>query len=258
MNLKGLCALLLAVVSSASLAAGQGISSTYLDLPVQGKWQPADKFSSSQFGSELYYESVSGSVVQIRALAGMQKVAEITRFFRQTSGPATVDAAQVFSSATFSLPRVFSERASQDLAKGSKPPRLWELKDGEGNPVWFYASQLFSDFRVRQTAGSFEIDEQYSPARVVRAEHRTVRGGDALLLEAETERPASDAALKRFKMPVSLKDQKIRFGWVQFAPGGVGAGQGVLSVAFAAPANSPLTSDDLLQQIASAQLKPMD
>jgi hypothetical protein len=78
-----------------------------------------------------------------------------------------------------------------------------------------------------------------------------------LVFEVETEKPGSDQALKRFHMPTGLKDQKIRYGWVQFAPGGIASGQGVLSVAYAVPANSPLTIEEVAKQVAAAKIKPL-
>jgi len=49
----------------------------------------------------------------------------------------------------------------------------------------------------------------------------------------------------------------LRYGWVQFAPGGIASGQGVLSTAFATPANSNLTIDDVAKQLAAAKIKPL-
>jgi hypothetical protein len=90
---------------------------------------------------------------------------------------------------------------------------------------------------------------------VNQAEQRPVTGGDVLVFEVETERPAGEPALKRFRMPAGLKDQKIRYGWVQFAPGGIASGQGVLSVAYAVGANSSLTIDEVTQQVSTAKIK---
>ena len=90
-----------------------------------------------------------------------------------------------------------------------------------------------------------------------KAEQRAVTGGDVLLFEVETDRPPGEAALKRFHMPPGLKDQKVRYGWVQFAPGGIASGQGVLSAAFATAANSSLTIDDVAKQVTEAKIKPL-
>jgi len=82
-------------------------------------------------------------------------------------------------------------------------------------------------------------------------------GGDVLVFEIETDKPANEPALKRFRMPPALKEQRIRYGWVQFAPGGIASGQGVLSVAFATPGNSKLNIDEVAKQVTAAKIKPM-
>src|SRR5271165_3292796 len=56
-------------------------------------------------------------------------------------------------------------------------------------------------------------------------------------------------------MPAAYKDQHVRFGWVQFAPGGIASGQGVLSVAFATAAGSSLTTEEVLSRVTSAKVK---
>ena len=58
-------------------------------------------------------------------------------------------------------------------------------------------------------------------------------------------------------MPATLKDQRIRYGWVQFAPGGIASGQGVLSVGFAVPANSSLSIDEVVKQVSAAKIKTL-
>jgi len=73
----------------------------------------------------------------------------------------------------------------------------------------------------------------------------------------ESEKPAAEAALRRFHMPAAYKDQHVRFGWVQFAPGGIASGQGVLSVAFATAAGSSLTTEEVLSRVTSAKVKPL-
>jgi len=73
----------------------------------------------------------------------------------------------------------------------------------------------------------------------------------------ESEKPAAEAALRRFHMPAAYKDQHVRFEWVQFAPGGIASGQGVLSVAFATAAGSSLTTEEVLSRVTSAKVKPL-
>ena len=232
----------------------QQIESTFADLSLPGNWQSAKQFASAQFGSDIFYDSTTGSLLQISQQAGMEKAGDIAKFFGSVHGPSR-EAAADMSAAAFPLPLAYTERASKDLGKGNKPPKLWDMKEGEGNPEWFYASQLFDDYRMRDAGGSSEVTEEYLDVSVNQAEQRSVIGGDVLLFEVETEKPAGEPALKRFRMPAGLKDQKIRYGWVQFAPGGIASGQGVLSVAYAIPANSSLTIDEVAKQVSAAKIK---
>lgn len=246
----GLLALFL-FVASAVLA--QQINSTYAQLNIPGNWQEAKSYATSQTGADVFYDAKTGSLILVSQQPGLRKVGEIATFFGGKAG-SSKQAAQLLSTSQFSLPADYTARASKDLVKGTRPPKVWELKDGEGNAGWFYASQLFDEYRVRDVGGSSEISEEFMPVRVIRAEQQSIQGGDVLLVEVETERPAGDAALRRFHMPPDLKDQRIRYGWVQFAPGGIGAGQGVLSVAFAASANSSLTIDDVVKQVSTTKI----
>lgn len=249
---------LLALVLVALAGSGhpQQIQSTYADLSLPGNWLAAKQVAAAQSGADVYYDSGVGALLQIGQQAGMQRVGEIARFF---GGPkdSSRQAAKLMSEAEFPLPVAYTEKAAKDLGKGNKPPKMWDMKEGEGNPLWFFASQLFDDYRVHDSGGSSEVNEDYLPVRVNKAEQRALTGGDVLLFEVETDKPASEPALKRFRMPAAFKDQKIRYGWVQFAPGGIASGQGVLSVAYAIPANSNLTIDDVARQVSAAKIKQL-
>jgi len=234
----------------------QQIPSTYADLTLAGNWQSARQYAAGNIAEDIFYDAGSGALLLISQQPGLKKVGEISKYFAGNAGP-NPQAAGLLADSEFPLPFAFTERAARDLAKGSKPPKMWDLKDGEGNPVWFYASQLFEDYKMRGGTASSEITELYSPVRVTKAEQRAVQGGDLLLFEVETERPASDAALKKFHMPASYKDQRLRYGWIQFAPGGITSGQGVLAVGFAAGVNSGLTIDDVAKQVSSAKVKTL-
>ena len=247
---------LLSITWLAIVCRSQEISSTYADLTIPGQWQSVQQFAAAHFGSDIYYDAGTGTVVQISQQAGMQKVGEIAKFFGGTNS-SSKDAAGVMSVAAFPLPFVYTEKASKDLSKGMRPPKVWEVKDGEGNPLWFYASQLFDTYQMRDTGGSSEVSESFPPVRVTKAEQRPVAGGDALLFEVESDKPASEAALKRFHMPPSYKDQRLRFGWVQFAPGGIASGQGVLSVSFGTAASSSLTIEEVAKRVSAAKIKPL-
>jgi len=236
----------------------QVIRSEYLDLPVPGQWESQKDLGNGSSGVEAYYDVKGGSLVEIRALPNMQKVSEISKFFQQSGHDPNSDASQLLAAVAFQLPDAYAQRAAKDIAKGNKPPHLWELKEGEGNPAWFYTSQLFAQYNIKAIHGGSEVSEEYQPVRVLRAEHTSVGGGDALVFELETDRPPSEQVLKRFHMPAGMKDQHIRYTWIQFAPGGIAAGQGVLSVVAATASNSELNGKDLLTQVCSAKLKPME
>ena len=251
---RALCALL----SATLIAVGhsQEIQSTFADLTVPGNWQTSTQYAAAQFGSDIYYDSSSGGLLVIKQQAGLQKVGDIAKYFGD-SKVSERDAAGVMSAASFPLPLVYTSKSSKELVKGVKPPKMWEMKEGDGNPVWFYASQLFDEYRMRDVGGSSEVTEQFVMVKVTKAEQRTVAGGDVLLFQLETDKPANDAALKRFRMPAEFKGQCIRYGWVQFAPGGIASGQGVLSVGFAVPANSSLNIDEVAKQVSAAKIKTL-
>ncbi len=252
--IRALCCLLFAAF--VGVGHSQEIQSTFANLSVPGNWQEAKQRSATQFGSDVYYDSDSGGLLVISQQSGLQKVGDIAKYFGDAKASAK-DAAVVMSAAVFPLPLPYTERASKDLVKGVKPPKLWEMKEGDGNPAWFYASQLFDEYRMRDVGGSSEVTEQFVTVRVMKAEQRAVTGGDVLLFEVETDKVANDAALKRFRMPATLKDQRIRYGWVQFAPGGIASGGGVLSVGFAVPANSSLGIDEVAKHVSAAKIKTL-
>jgi hypothetical protein len=247
---------LLLITGLAITCRSQEIRSTYADLKIPGQWQSGQKFAAAHFGSDIYYDAGTGTVVQISQQPGMQKVGELAKFF-SSSSTSSKDAAGVMCVAAFPLPFAYTEKASKDLAKGTKPPKMWDMKGGEGNPLWFYASQLFDTYQMHDSSGSSEVTESFLPVHVTKAEQRAVTGGDALLFEVESDKPASEAALKRFQMPAAYKDQKIRFGWVQFAPGGIASGQGVLSVSFATAVNTKLNIEEVVNQVSAAKIKPL-
>ncbi|MBI3063864.1 MAG: hypothetical protein HYY82_02890, partial [Deltaproteobacteria bacterium] len=84
------------------------------------------------------------------------------------------------------------------------------------------------------------------------AEHREAGKGEALVLEMETEKPAIDHAVKRFKMPESIKDQRIRYSLVIYAPAGFVAGPPI-SILVATPVSSSLDCDAILQALTPSE-----
>ena len=89
--------------------------------------------SRRKFGSDIYYDPAQEPVV-ISQQAGMQKVGEIAKYFADRRDTSK-DAAGVMSVAAFPLPLAYTEKASKDLAKGTKPPKMWDVKEGDGNPA---------------------------------------------------------------------------------------------------------------------------
>ena len=81
MNRVLLRAALLGVFLTTAIGlSAQGIRSDYLDLPLPGQWQVVTGDGAT--GVQTYYDAQSGSLLQIGALAGMQKVAEISKYFQ--------------------------------------------------------------------------------------------------------------------------------------------------------------------------------
>src|SRR5215831_17984421 len=119
-------AFVLLVAVSAPALHSQQIQSTFADLTVPGHWQEAKQFAAAHFGTDIFYDSTTGAVIQISQQGGMEKVAEIAKYFGGSQS-STREAAGVMSAAEFPLPLVYTERASKDLAKGTKPPKLWDM-----------------------------------------------------------------------------------------------------------------------------------
>jgi len=150
--------LVLTLVALAASGQTQQIQSTHADLALPGDWQTAKQFAAAHFGSDIYFDPGTCALVQISQQASMQKVGEIAKFFGGAQGTSTT-AAEVMSEEEFPLPLAYAEKAAKDLAKGSKPPKMWDMKEGEGNPLWFNASQLFDDYHIRDVGGSSEVRE---------------------------------------------------------------------------------------------------
>ncbi len=248
---------IVACLSAASCAFGQSqaIDSIYAEFTLPGSWQGAKQYSGES-SSDVYYDAQTGSLLLIGEQGELKQASEIAKYFGGANGP-TAEAAGVMSAWAFPLPAGYREKASKDLAKGDKPPKMWDMKEGDGNPLWFYVSQLFDGYRTKSKGGASEISEEFVPVRVTKAEQLRVSGGDALLFEVETERPCSEAALKRFRMPGVFKDQRVRYGWIQFAPGGIAAGQALLSVAFATTVDSNLKVEEVAKQVSAGKIKPL-
>lgn len=228
----------------------QGIQSTIINLPLSGNWRPAAEIQNdgSAPGVEFFYDQNSGTILQMRHDYQIRAVNEIAQQFK-TAGQAgaTPEGAKILMMSMFPLPPRYRQSISSVLHEGHVP-KLWEVREA-GNAQWFYVSQLFGGYRVTGGGNSSELLEQFQPTRVTHAENKSAGRGDALLFEAETERGAPDAAIKRFKLPPAIKDQRLRYGWIQYSPGGISSSESIISLAFATPVNSGIDVNTVLDQL---------
>ncbi len=228
----------------------QGIQSTIVNLPLNGNWHQAAEIEkdSTTPGVQVFYDQNTGTLVKIRNDYQIRAVNEISQQFR-TAGLAgsSPEGAKIMMMSMFPLPGKYVHAVSTSIGDG-RVPKLWEVKE-PGNPEWFYVSQLFAGYRVSGAGNSTEINEQYLPLHVTLAENRAAGRGDALLFEAQTEKPAADAVIKHFKLPSVLREQSVRYGWIQFSPGGITSSESIISVAFATPLNSGIDVNSVLVQL---------
>jgi hypothetical protein len=227
----------------------QGIQSNIVSLPITGNWrQAAEIEKDSALGVQVFFDQNSGTILQLRTDYQIRGVTEISQQFR-TAGlaGATPEGSKILMMSMFPLPPKYVHAVAGSIHEGHAP-KLWETKE-PGNVQWFYISQLFAGYRLTGGGNATEIHEEYVPLRVTRAENKAAGHGDALLFEAQTERPAPEAAIRRFKLPTSLKDQCLRYGWIQFSPAGIAGGENIISVAFATPVNSGIDVNMVLEQL---------
>lgn len=228
----------------------QGIQSSIVNLPLSGNWrQSADiEKDNNAPGVQVFYDQNTGTVLQIRNDYQIRGVTEISQQFRSAgTASATPDGAKILMISMFPLPSKYLREISSSIG-GGHVPKMWEVKD-PGNVQWFYTSQLFGGYRVTGGGNSTEVREEYIPLKVTLAENRSAGRGDALLFEALTEHPAPDAAIRRFKLPTSLKDQNLRYGWIQFSPGGITSSESIISIGFATPVNSGIDVNSVLAEM---------
>ena len=74
-----------------------------------------------------------------------------------------------------------------------------DINKGEGNPPWFYASQLSDEYHMRNVGGASEVSEELLPVRVTTARKERSRKENALRFEVASDKTASNAVLKHFK-----------------------------------------------------------
>jgi hypothetical protein len=228
----------------------QGIQSSILSLQLTGDWKQAAEIEKDTAapGVQFFLDQKTGTLVQMRNDYEIRAVTEISQQFQSAGGSAaTPEGSRILMKSMFSLPSKYMQSIASDI-HGGRVAKLWEVRD-PGNAEWFYISQLFGGYRVTGAGNSSEVQEQYIPLRVTRAEHKSAGRGDALLFEAETEKVAPEFVIKHFKLPPTLKDQKLRYGWIQFSPGGLNSSEAIISLAFATPVNSGFDVNTLLDEM---------
>lgn len=249
---KAVCAIVSALMFSFLVPSifAQGIQSSILNLSLNGKWREAVEVERDGIapGAQVFYDESTGTVLQMRNDFQIRAVTEISQQFTSAGQAGTTpEAAKILMLTMFPLPSKYSQSIAGAIGEGHVP-RMWEVKD-PGNAQWFYVSQLFGGYHVKGGNQSSEVSEEYVPLRATRAEHKTVGNGDALIFEAETDKAAPEVAIKRFKLPATLKDQRLRYGWIQFSPGGIASSESIISLAFATPVNSGIDVNAVLDQV---------
>lgn len=116
---------------------------------------------------------------------------------------------------------------------------IWDMKGIKGNVHLFYIAQLTPRVVAVMKGKAVHIGPEFVPLRMTRAERRTIGKGEALVFELETEKPAIERAVKRFKMPLSIKGQRIRYGLVFYADQGFAA-EPPIRIVFATPVGTGL------------------
>ncbi len=228
----------------------QGIQSSIVNLPLSGNWRQAADIERDGIapGVQVFYDQNTGTVVQIRNDYQIRAVNEISQQFRSAGLTGTTpEGARILMLSMFQLPSKYVREISNSIG-GGRVPKLWETRE-PGNPQWFYVSQLFGGYRVIGSGNATEIHEEYLPLHVTMAENKSAGRGDALLFEAQTERPAAEVAIRHFKLPPSVKNQCLRYGWIQFSPGGITSSESIISLAFATPVNSGIDVNTVLEQL---------
>lgn len=244
---------------AAPFVFSQGIQSTIVNLPLSGNWKQAADIEKECVapGVQVFYDQNTGTVLQIRNDYQIRAVNEIAQQFKIAGQSSfSPDGARILMMSMFPLPSKYLQSISGNMHEGHVP-KLWETKDA-GNAQWFYVSQLFGGYRLSGGGKSSEVQEQFMPMRVTLAENKSAGRGDALLFEAETDKPAPEVAIRRFKLPIAMKDQKLRYGWIQFSPGGLTSSESIISLAFATPLNSGIDVKTVLDQILQSYNKPAD
>jgi hypothetical protein len=232
----------------------QGIQTSLVNLPFDGEWQAHPEWLKGIDVPEkfVFYDRVRGSVVHIRRTRlpwNANELDDVIRQFRTTESGLTKRPgfARFLALAFLPLPESYTRDMGQFFYKPGKVPQLWDIRKVEANAQNFYVSQLTPGFIVVSASSrGVALEEEYAPTKLTSNERRKINGGEALLFELETEGPAVDKVVSHFQMPLSISNQRIRYGWIMYAADGFRTGIDVLQIAFATPQNSELDCEKVL------------
>jgi hypothetical protein len=249
-----LAATLLAALA-ATLAA-QTIRTPLGEFNLPGDWQPRPEWLAGVDapGGHLFYDATSGGVLHLRpgdaSWTEADIAAVVTQLREMEAGSESYPAvARVLSSAFFPLPAAYRERISGTRLGRRGYPRVWETSAEPGNAQWFYASQITTGLAARRVGEETYYAEEFAALRLVHGERRRAGTGEAVVFEIETVRPAVADAVARFDI-AAARGRRVRYGWVLYAPRGLGNVEGMLSAGFAAPADAPLDAQAVLAALA--------
>jgi len=255
---------ILAGVFIAATARAQVIETSVLNLSLAGQWEPRPEWTNEQKLREkfAFFERSTGSLMHIQRYERTFDPKEISASNMQASEtfwgePPHPRFARFLVNNMFLFPASYHQEAGRYMAEamvGRKTQTLylWDLKGIEGDAHLFYMSQLTPRIVAVNVKGIWHFGEEYVPLRMTRAEKREAAKGEALVFEMESEKPATDHAVKSFQMPDSIKDQRIRYSLVMYAPAGFAAGPPI-SILVATPVSSSLDCDAILKALSPSE-----
>lgn len=245
----------------------QGVKTPVVELPLPGEWSERPNWVAGRDLPQIFafYEGTTGTVLYIQKSNSPWKAEELEdliRQFKETEPELTEHPgfARFLASSFFLFPVDYLKQVSgevdapivmgqaarllayrspnQRVNRHDKTPLMWDVKKVKGDAQWFYVSQLTPDFIVKKSGDASAVEEEYAPTKLTLAERRRTNVGETLLFELETVDFPPEKAIERFQMPPTLRGQRIRYGWVAYAPEGFSTTEPVLNFVFATAASS--------------------
>jgi len=245
----------------------QGVKTPVVELPLPGEWSEQRNWVAGRDPRQnfAFYDGTKGTVLYIQKKNSPLKAEELEQLIQQlkktepelTEHPGF---ARFLASSYFLFPEDYLKQVSgdvdattligqaarllayrspnQEVNRHEKTPRMWDVEKVKGDAQWFYVSQLTPGFIVKKWGDAPAVEEEYAPTKLTLAERRRTNAGEILLFELETVDSPPDKAIERFQMPPALRGQRIRYGWVVYAPQGFPTTEPVLNLVFATAANS--------------------